>query len=658
MKTLKMYLAGICALVVFASACNKETTDPVNPENPQEQGLNPVQPALIPGSTAPLSAIQTEDAGKATLSGTQFSWNAGDEVGCYQYFSNSCTAETHQLTTLSTTESGVSAIFTGDFPYTTPEDGTYMINLVYPRALVSDVLRSDVTADKECVEINFPDTQDGRLENVGDYFLTFSYRNECDVTVDEGVITHIEVPDAVFSKHAVIGVKVSVPEALGIKKINLTAYAGETARKLAGSGLHYNPHNQQFKNNKGPNKSTLKIQRSDDSDINGDTYACIMPYRVNNSSCDVTKLVFELIDADDRSFTFSKAVSSLQSGTIYDLGAVPTSCVTPSFSLDGDGKIVISSSPAEATIYYTTDGSDPTTSSTAYSEPFTCDPTAPGFETLRAIAVCDGLDNSGIGEIPRSAAPVLLVKPSGEISVNPVRGVSYQYSMTSDGTNPGDPDTDLDVNAGIDILSTGTGTYKLRVAATNVLGESYETLAQYRIFYQTSSISSTITVSANSVDMTHFAPFRVTNIHATQDLDIKKGDSGWTSYWKFSKTNGIAAQQNLWVGLETEYACKLSFHALVGKVAKKIYVRYDGVRGGTTEPQVAEDGVRVLQPANAQPSTWAAWWTIDDIVSAGKLVDTSISNDGHIRGWAVLEQGFGAFNVAAQNPQSGDSISY
>ncbi len=72
-------------------------------------------------------------------------------------------------------------------------------------------------------------------------------------------------------------------------------------------------------------------------------------------------------------------------------------CEQPTFAL-ADYLLSMSTTTAGATIYYTTDGSDPTTESTQYTEPI------PFMQngTVRAIAVKDGMDNSNVSEFVKS----------------------------------------------------------------------------------------------------------------------------------------------------------------------------------------------------------------------------------------------------------------
>jgi hypothetical protein len=73
---------------------------------------------------------------------------------------------------------------------------------------------------------------------------------------------------------------------------------------------------------------------------------------------------------------------------------------TPTFSVaaglvDSDTSVTIASSTEGATIYYTVDGTEPTTASTKYTEPVVISKST----TIKAIAVKEGCDNSEVGSV-------------------------------------------------------------------------------------------------------------------------------------------------------------------------------------------------------------------------------------------------------------------
>ena len=78
-------------------------------------------------------------------------------------------------------------------------------------------------------------------------------------------------------------------------------------------------------------------------------------------------------------------------------GSATPTCDTPTFSPSAGTygsaqNVTITTETEDATIYYTTDGATPTTSSSVYSSAITVSET----QTIKAIAVKDGLDNSSV----------------------------------------------------------------------------------------------------------------------------------------------------------------------------------------------------------------------------------------------------------------------
>jgi hypothetical protein len=76
-------------------------------------------------------------------------------------------------------------------------------------------------------------------------------------------------------------------------------------------------------------------------------------------------------------------------------------------------KVVLKSRTTGATIYYTTDGSTPTSSSTVYTAPFTLTQSA----TVNAIAIASGQGTSGV-----ASATFVKVRPGGVLSIDFVGG--------------------------------------------------------------------------------------------------------------------------------------------------------------------------------------------------------------------------------------------
>jgi len=115
------------------------------------------------------------------------------------------------------------------------------------------------------------------------------------------------------------------------------------------------------------------------------------------------------------------------SGGIQGLATVtvPTQSATPSFSpapgtYNSTQTVTIGSATPSATIYYTTNGATPTTSSSVYSGPITVSAT----ETLSAIAIASGSSSSPVGSAVYTITP-----PAGTPSFSPAPG-TYNTTQT------------------------------------------------------------------------------------------------------------------------------------------------------------------------------------------------------------------------------------
>ena len=139
---------------------------------------------------------------------------------------------------------------------------------------------------------------------------------------------------------------------------------------------------------------------------------------------------------DDVVFTYSTGGGS----------TVSTPTITPNGgSFIDSQEITLSCNTEEATIYYTLDGNDPTTSSTVYSTPFTITET----KTVKAYAVKDGLTDSNIADAtftkvtPMTVAEALAASPTNDVYVTGIISTITEvntgyhnatYRISDDGT--------------------------------------------------------------------------------------------------------------------------------------------------------------------------------------------------------------------------------
>ena len=115
-------------------------------------------------------------------------------------------------------------------------------------------------------------------------------------------------------------------------------------------------------------------------------------------------------------------------------GEIDIRCATPAISFDNiTSKVSITCGTEGSTIYYTIDNSEPTTTSTAYTGPFSL--TSP--TTVKAIATHGGLDPSVVAElvIPQVATPTIQDNGSNAVSITTTT-VGVTIYFTTDGSNP------------------------------------------------------------------------------------------------------------------------------------------------------------------------------------------------------------------------------
>src|SRR5436189_219557 len=174
------------------------------------------------------------------------------------------------------------------------------------------------------------------------------------------------------------------------------------------------------------------------------------------------------------------ADSSVTSAT-YTIRVVAPTFNPAGGSFVGSVAVTMSTSTSGATIYYTTDGSTPTTASSAYTGPVPLTTTT----TLRAMAAASGMSNSNV-----TSATYTIVQPAAPPTFNPAGGtfvgsVTVTLSTATSGatiyytTDGSTPTTASSVYTGPVPLTTTT-TLKAMAAASGMANSSV-TSATYTI---------------------------------------------------------------------------------------------------------------------------------------------------------------------------------
>lgn len=147
--------------------------------------------------------------------------------------------------------------------------------------------------------------------------------------------------------------------------------------------------------------------------------------------------------------------SEVTTKTIYKVA-------TPSIQDNGSNAVSITCATEGATIYYTTNGSDPTTSSSEYSGPLTENVSG---VTIKAIAVKDGMINSaiGTGSVTLQCAKPVFTKNGESVTIScnfPASGVSIYYTK-----NGGEPSSSSTLYSGAIPVTIGDVIKAIAVAS-------------------------------------------------------------------------------------------------------------------------------------------------------------------------------------------------
>jgi hypothetical protein len=210
----------------------------------------------------------------------------------------------------------------------------------------------------------------------------------------------------------------------------------------------------------------------------GESVAVVMPYL--DSASGAVEQVFYLY-AYSFALNSSKTVQSLalpDNRNVVVLAATLTNqTATPTFSPGGGTyssaqNVTISDATPGASIYYTSDGSTPTTSSTQYTAPITVSST----ETIQAIATASGYSTSAVASATYTIVfPVAVVAPA-----------SLTFGSQTTGTT----------SAAQTVTLSNTGSAALTVASVSIAGD----------FSQTNNCGSSVAVGDSCTISVTFTP--------------------------------------------------------------------------------------------------------------------------------------------------------
>jgi len=173
----------------------------------------------------------------------------------------------------------------------------------------------------------------------------------------------------------------------------------------------------------------------------------------------------------------SEAASDLMDAVIAIQELLDGRFATPAPEISGDELFSAStqvsiSGPAHADLYYTTDGTTPTSASTAYTEPFSLDATA----TVKAIAVIDGVASEiASATFTKLAAPTISgttpFEETTEVSISGPANADLYY--TTDGTTPTSASTAYTEPFSLDATATVKAIAVIGAIASEVTSKTF-----------------------------------------------------------------------------------------------------------------------------------------------------------------------------------------
>ncbi len=304
---------------------------------------------------------------------------------------------------------------------------------------------------------------------------------------------------------------------------------------------------------------------------------------------------------------------------------------TPTFSPAGGTftaaqAVTISDSTAGATIYYTTDGTPPTTASTKYTGPITVS----SSETIKAIAVASGYTNSAVAtanytiDIPTAATPTF--SPAGGtftaaqvVTISDSTAGATIY-FTTDGTTPSTSSTQYSSP-----ITVSTSETIEAIAAASGFTNSAVATADYAINLPTVV---TVTTNANGnitsippANSTAYATFAYNNANRLASVTGSPLAATFVYDWagqRFSKTNN---------GSTPTIYSYMQDGTLISENNNGVVTDY-----------IYADGrpIAILQPS-ATPSANQVNYVLADHLETPQLV----SNSSGITVWSTSYQPFG-----------------
>ena len=163
---------------------------------------------------------------------------------------------------------------------------------------------------------------------------------------------------------------------------------------------------------------------------------------------------------------------------VAEKDVAPAPCATPVIAFDNTtSKVSIASTTPECTFYYTTDGTEPTTSSTEYSSPFSINSST----TVMAIATKSGYPNSEIASVKVVFNPTITLtqtvytydgsekEPGVSVKDGETTIPNNEYTVEySNNTDAGVATVNIEDIAGDDLIVSGSANFTINPKAVTI----------------------------------------------------------------------------------------------------------------------------------------------------------------------------------------------
>jgi hypothetical protein len=311
----------------------------------------------------------------------------------------------------------------------------------------------------------------------------------------------------------------------------------------------------------------------------------------------ITVSTTETIEAIAVATGYSQSAAGTAAYTISTQAAAPTFSPAAG-AYNSPQTVTISDTTAGATIYYTTNGSTPTTTSTKYTAPITVSST----ETIKAIAAATGLSQSSIASSTYtlvSATPV--TSPAGG-------AYSSAQTVTITDSTPG-AIIYYTTNGTTPTTSSTKYTAPITVSAT----ETVEAIAVANGFSQSAVGTAAYTISTQAATPT-FSPAAGTYT-STQTVTISDNTPGATIYYT---TNGTAPTTS-----STKYTAPITVSATETVEAIAVATGYSQSAAGTAAYTISTQAATPTFSPAAGTYTSAQTITISDTTRRATIYYTT-----------------------------------